>query len=119
MRDQNENQSQMIAIKIPQEHTEFLRANPKFAEKISKLVIGLTEAEELVDLLKKAISSPGLFEKYLEKGTVDQLNGFIQFIVNRDKLNVVKVDIPREKVEEFKKEFSAKMGGKVVTTDVY
>ena len=110
--ENNNKNVKVVAVRMPVEHMQFLKDNPKVAEKTAEILSRLLEAKEFVKKFQTILSTPEIFESFLENGTKEELEAFLKSCmkIQDDENSSVQMDnVSPEKLKKIEEKFGDNM----------
>ncbi len=108
----------LAAIRMPKEHLDFVKRNPKLAQTIGKVVIARTEIKDKLNVVDALLGKPSLFEVYLEDGTKEELTAFLSTLVEQQDSTVLFKNLSKDDYEKVQGKFAeAKLEGVITNCD--
>ncbi len=110
----NEEEKVSVAcLKMPTEHMDFVKGNPRLAKVIGTSIVSLMEIYSKIEVLKDMIKDKNFIAPLLDKGTPEEAVKFIEAAIEASTTSFVNLkDVSREALEQIKE----RLGSNLVET---
>lgn len=104
-------------LAMPTEQIDFLRRNQRIAELVAKTVVGLAEAEQMLQEIHGILKDSSFFEPLLEDGSKEELEEFLKIVAERYTSIQLFSDLPANTQNTILDEFE-KQGKNILRTEI-